>query len=282
MAWDAIVTSVRRLSQGPYSQAWHCSSTLRVLIKGTHWQLGVHGEMKNMKRVVICMMIVLMAVCAIAQTPEVTQFLGIPVDGTKSEMIQKLKAKGFRPNQYDNDVLEGEFNGTKVNVHVVTTGNKVSRIMVTDANTMNETDIKIRFNRLCGQFENNKKYISFYDDQRIPNDEKIPYEMRINNKRYQGVFYQIPKFITDQRMSESDSIWLFQQIRPILMEKHTEEEWKNPTEEMQKECEDIFRNFTYDYIRKRPVWFMISENMGKYDITMYYDNEFNRANGEDL
>ena len=29
---------------------------------------------------------------------DVTQFLGIPVDGSKSEMIQKLKAKGYRYN----------------------------------------------------------------------------------------------------------------------------------------------------------------------------------------
>lgn len=238
--------------------------------------------MKNMKRVVICMMIVLMAVCAIAQTPEVTQFLGIPVDGTKSEMIQKLKDKGFRPNQYDNDVLEGEFNGTKVNVFVGTTGNKVSRIMVCDANTMNETDIKIRFNRLCSQFENNKKYITPFGDQRIPDDEKISYEMVVNKKRYEALFYQQPKFLVDQRMSASDSIWFNQQIRSQLLEKHTEDEWSNPTEEMQKEYEDIVHNFTLDFLQKRPVWFYISENMGKYYITIFYDNEYNRANGEDL
>ena len=33
---------------------------------------------------------------------------------------------------------------------------------------------------------------------------------------------------------------------------------------------------------KKPVWFMISENYGQYYITMFYDNEYNRANGEDL
>ncbi len=283
MAWDAIVTSVRRLSQGPYSQAWHCSSTLRVYNKSTYWQLGYNREITNMKRIVIYMMTALLAVCAIAQTPDVTQFLGIPIDGTKSEMIQKLKAKGFRPSQYNNEVLDGEFNGTKVNVHIVTTGDKVSRIMVCDANTMNETDIKIRFNNLCRQFENNKKYIQFYDEsQLIPYDEKISYEMLVNKKRYQGVFYQKPQSTANSKMTAADSIWISQQIQPLLLEKHTKEEWENPTEEMQKEFYEIMHNFTIDYIQKRPVWFIISENRGKYYITMFYDNEYNRANGEDL
>ena len=62
---------------------------------------------------------------------DVTKFLGIPVDGTKSAMIQKLKAKGFTYHQKD-DLLEGEFNGEKVNIAIVTQGNKVWRIAVAD------------------------------------------------------------------------------------------------------------------------------------------------------
>ena len=30
------------------------------------------------------------------------------------------------------------------------------------------------------------------------------------------------------------------------------------------------------------VWFMIVEHAGEYYITMYYDNEYNHADGEDL
>ena len=41
---------------------------------------------------------------------DVTKFLGIPVDGSKSEMIQKLKAKGYTSSPLDKDVLVGEFN----------------------------------------------------------------------------------------------------------------------------------------------------------------------------
>lgn len=52
---------------------------------------------------------------------DVTKFLGIPVDGSKSEMIQKLKAKGFRELTYEDEtILEGEFNGHDVHVYVGT------------------------------------------------------------------------------------------------------------------------------------------------------------------
>ena len=37
-----------------------------------------------------------------------------------------------------------------------------------------------------------------------------------------------------------------------------------------------------DIYSKKSVWFTISENLGKYSITLYYDNMYNHANGEDL
>ena len=60
---------------------------------------------------------------------DVTRFLGIPVDGSKSEMIQKLKAKGYRYNS-TLDCLEGEFNGSQVYLSIVSNNNKVWRIAV--------------------------------------------------------------------------------------------------------------------------------------------------------
>lgn len=41
-------------------------------------------------------------------------------------------------------------------------------------------------------------------------------------------------------------------------------------------------DYSMKLVAMKPVWFMISEYGGKYYITMYYDNEYNRANGEDL
>lgn len=187
---------------------------------------------------------------------DVTKFLGIPVDGTKAEMIRKLKAKGFVSTGVDG-TLEGEFNGQKVYVSVVTNNRKVYRVAVADATERSETDIKIRFNNLCRQFNDNPKYGSG-SDQTISDDENISNEMILHNKRYEAAFYQVSK-------SEMDS---------FFKSTYTEEQLANPTDEM--------RSVFVDFISKRSVWFMIDGKYGKYRILMYYDNGYNQADGEDL
>lgn len=124
-----------------------------------------------------------------AQNKDVTKFLGIPVDGTKTEMKQKLIAKGFVPKKLGNDEwLEGEFNGIDVRVRIFTIKNKVWRIMLDDKNTVDESLIKIRFNRLVEQFENNKRYISIYP-YTLSDEVNISYEMAVNKKIYYALFY---------------------------------------------------------------------------------------------
>lgn len=82
-----------------------------------------------MKKVLTLLFSVVMALVVNAQT-EVTKFLGIPVDGTKAEMVQKIKAKGFETSSYNRDILEGEFNGEDVEVSVVCNNRKVFRVCV--------------------------------------------------------------------------------------------------------------------------------------------------------
>lgn len=198
---------------------------------------------------------------------DVTKFLGIPVDGSKSEMIQKLKAKGYTSSPLDKDVLVGEFNGADVNIHVVTNNNKVYRIMICDVNNIDEGAIQIRFNRLCEQFVNNSKYSSLpLEEYMIPDDEDISYEITVHKKRYEAVFYQ-----------KTDETFMAKQIEAAFPQ-YTKEQLANPSEELRAEIV----NFVTQYISKKAVWFMINERLGKYCITMYYDNEYNNANGEDL
>lgn len=162
-----------------------------------------------MKKTLSILFLFILSISLYAQK-DVTEFLGIPVDGSKSEMMKKLKEKGFIVNPYNKDALIGEFNGTDVNVFVGTNNNKVYRIMVADANTRNETDIKIRFNALCHQFENNKKYLSPEPDQTLTDAEKISYEMMVNKKRYEAVFYQVVKDIHSVNALEESlnkSVW---------------------------------------------------------------------------
>ncbi len=175
---------------------------------------------------------------------EVTKFMGIPVDGSPTEMIKKLKAKGFTTDEgYMRDVkvglidwdgpevLTGRFNGEKVLLGLLVEQNKVWRICLSDKNTRDETQIKIRFNTLVRQFENNDKYLYFYE-QTIADDEDISYQMTVNKKQYEAIFAQKGE---DGTIDE-----------------------------------------------KRVVWFRISQRSEGYLIDMFYENEYNRADGSDL
>lgn len=72
---------------------------------------------------------------------DVTKFLGIPVDGSKTAMIQKLKAKGFQVVP-GSDGMKGEFNGEEVALNIKTNKNKVCRIGVAELNTYTKNGIK--------------------------------------------------------------------------------------------------------------------------------------------
>lgn len=149
----------------------------------------------SMMKKMFVLFLLLTSVTVYAQK-EVTKFLGIPVDGYKSEMIQKLKAKGYKYNN-TKDCLEGEFNGREVEISVVTNNNKVYRIAVFDKDYLNETDIKIRFNTLCNQFENNSRY--FGSSDKISDKEDISIQMSLYGKRYEAVYFQK---LSDKPMDE--------------------------------------------------------------------------------
>lgn len=229
-----------------------------------------------MKKIIL-MVLLLISVSVNAQK-DVTKFLGIPVDGYKAEMKKKLIDKGFIYNA-QNDYFEGEFNGRDVHVYILTNNNKVWRIAIHDANTCGESEIKIRFNNLCAQFAKNKNYVGV--DYTLSESEDIRYEMRIHKKRYDAYYYQLP-----DPEEVGRSLEFKQAITDALLQEYTQEQLDNPT---QKEAEDIKRltdkeieKYYSDLMDKKIVWFMISEHYGKYFISMFYDNEYNHSNGEDL
>lgn len=226
-----------------------------------------------MKKVLLSLVLCCITMVTMAQK-DVTKFLGIPVDGNKSEMVRQLKSKGFTQLPYGDGVLTGKFNGMDVNVHIVTNNDKVCRIMVCDANTMDETSIRIRFNVLCEQFKNNSKYLSFSgEDLKLKEDEDISYEMMVHNKRYEAVFYQVP----DTTVAN-----YYEELQSLVYSKYTKEQLENPTYLINLDIDVMFARYALEKAVKKPVWFMISEHYGEYYITMFYDNEYNRANGEDL
>ena len=223
-----------------------------------------------MKKLIIFPLL-FVAVFASAQI-EVTKFLGIPVDGNKQQMIQKIKEKGYLYNS-NYDRLEGEFNGRDVFIYVVTNNNKVYRILVEDAVYSSEGDIKIRFNTLLRQFENNnQKYFSMStEDGELSESEDISYEMTVNNKRYEAAFIQTNNTL--------DSVTLSKKMEEFNKENYGDDYLLDMTGEQILGASIKF--FLSLYI-DNSVWFMINERYGRYGILLYYDNNRNRANGEEL
>ena len=155
-------------------------------------------------------------------------------------------AKGFTPKRRGtNEWLEGQFNGYSVRVNIVTNNNKVCRIMVSDAYDISESDIRIRFNNLCQQFQNNPKYIAT-DDYTIPADEDISYNISVRDKRYQASYYQFD----------------LEKVKEKLLEKYSEEEIATPNEDVKNAILETIENQS----AHKTVWFMIADYYGKYYI----------------
>ena len=145
--------------------------------------------------------------------------------------------------------------------------------------SISETDIKIRFNKLCRQFENSPKYDSaILGKQSIPEDEDISYEMIVNSKRYEAVFYQH----LEERTKYPEK------IEDYLLSVFSQEQLDNPNEEEKLQISNMKLEFTKVAMQDiftsdaRSVWFMISNERAGYKILMFYDNNLNRSNGEDL
>ncbi|MBR5254842.1 MAG: hypothetical protein IKV46_07395 [Bacteroidales bacterium] len=182
-----------------------------------------------MKKLLVLILMSMLSAGVYAQK-EVTKFLGIPVDGTRTSMIQKLRAKGFTINREKDDMLDGKFNGEDVNIAILTQHDKVWRVLVADVAIRNEVQVKMRFNELVRQFENNGNYYEPSSDQSIPDKEDIKQGMNSLNKQYQAYFIQKGTVSDDKRL----------------------------------------------------VWIEIMPNGNGYNIVMFYENGYNRADGSDL
>ena len=219
------------------------------------------------------------------QNLQIVKFMGIPIDGSKSEMISQIKKKGFTYNK-EYDWLEGRFNGEQVNVIVHTNNDLVDRIMVVSANPVNETNIKIKFNNLVRQFNINEKYFSTEEDQEIGDNVDISYEMSVNSKRFEASFHQ--KLSKEEEKIIKQKI--FDNYDAMIEQLLEDDEMKDFADEIRKgdkesNINSFFAFMEFEYLMQNDVWFIISEDAIRYNyynINIYYDNLRNRPNGEDL
>lgn len=226
------------------------------------------------KLLTIAVLILAPLLAGAQQQKDVTKFLGIPVDGTKADMILKLTRKGFRVDPQLEGALLGEFNGSNVRVSIQTNKNKVCRIIVSNQDGLSEALAKINFNNLCLQFENNPKYISAASKtvQTIPKDEDISYEISVHDKQYAAVFYQIPE---SADFREPGSVKGGEHIKDYMSQ------YEEQKKEGNTNVAALLGNFILDTMQNL-VWFSILEFQGEYVIAIYYENGYNMANGEDL
>lgn len=257
-----------------------------------------------MRRILLIAVLALFSLSSFGQDGGVLKFLGIPIDGTESQFIEQLKSKGFAYNSVSK-AYKGQFNGRTVDVYVHTNHNLVDRVYVAFPYT-SESNIRIEYNRLLGQFKESSKYMDLSMNEEIPVGEDISYEITVHNKRYGATFHYfdpdgdqnvrayalIDKFngiLPDDTITELKS---FVAESAILSEEDQALSSNRIAEKLQETMGDagedkalLFVTTLLDGLRSLAdgeVWFMIHEAYGNYQIALYYDNLHNKAHGEDL
>ncbi len=261
-----------------------------------------------MKRLLFIVLLTILSSPVFCQNDGALKFLGIPIDGTKAQFSSQLRAKGFTYNSLS-EGYKGQFNGKDVEVFIHTNHNLVDRVYVSFPST-NEDGIRSEYNRLLSQFLKTDKYMHLGLNEEIPEDEDISYEISIHNKRYQASFSYydstrdkiafMDDFIDELKdfypKDQYTALKQFVKEYSKLSEDERDEVLDSLTKKMQEmelsqeTTEDPERSFrflaafvnAFQSLADGSVWFMIHENLGRYNIGLYYDNLHNQAHGEDL
>ena len=233
--------------------------------------------MKYFKKLLISLSIALLSILSFAQTPGTIKFLGVPVDGSKTEVIRQLRGKGFTYNASDG-VLTGKFNGIVSNVLISENYGRVDRIFIADSETRTAAQIRIRFNNLIMQFRENEKYVELDENIEISDREDIDYEMTVHNKEYSASFYLNPVYG-----------WTDKEKEELALDTAAELKARIDAGQFGNVSSDQIGTLLRDAITLKvlgmiqgQVWFKIAKAHGEYYLCIYYDNLKNRPNGEDL
>ena len=208
-----------------------------------------------------------------SETPEgqddsdVLKFLGIPVDGSKEQMIERLKEKGFSGNWWE-EYLEGIFNGEKVRVYIGTNHGIVDRIKVIYPST-DDRVTKVKYNTLLSRFGRNSKYTELRENREISENERISFEITVQGRIYDAMYYVLQSDIDAASWKED----FYREYKA---------RYKKPLSELtQEEVEEVL----FCLPSRIPdavsgvVWFTLQSARS---IVLYYDNLKNRPRGEDL
>ena len=239
-----------------------------------------------MRKLITTILLAALCFTAFAQTSNdgTLKFLGIPIDGPKEHLLERIKAKGFRSVPY-RECLKGQFNGQDVEVYVVDNHGTAYRVFVAFPETSNYR-IRSEYNHLLNQFLRNDKYVPIKDYEELPESEDISYEMTVHKKQYSASFAYISPDVFTKEQTEIIHE-LFEKAKTM-----SEEEMKNYGEslalafasdtEVPKSEDTLAVLNKFLTILNGDVWFTIIQDAGDYQIGLYYDNLKNAPNGEDL
>ena len=217
----------------------------------------------------------------------IIKFMGIPVDGTKSEMISKLKQKGFTYD-YDNDMFKGSFNGDAIQGIIETYNDKVYNIrFIYDVSGFNKSMVINRFNSLVLKYDTNEKYLSKIKIDKALNNiesyqidpyEDIDYEIR-NGKTYFATYY----YNYGKDLSDTTGMY---QFKKDLYNRYSNlaSLYERNIEEVVDALGGIEALYVLEKLEQDKVWFFILDGFesNTYNIMFYYNNKRNAPNGEDL
>lgn len=126
--------------------------------------------MKRFFSIIIMNVVVVLSINAqnLCSTPK---FMGIPIDGTKTKMIEQLQSKGFNYDK-NKDCLKGRFNGRKVKLWIQSQNDNVWGVKVQYYKTFWEDKMAKRYNDLFDDLWNRGKY-EYVSGQKLGFREKV-------------------------------------------------------------------------------------------------------------
>lgn len=193
-----------------------------------------------------------------------TTFLGIPIEGTRRNMEQRLLEAGFV--LMDDNSFAGVYNDEPVVIIIHTYNRKVCRLEVRESGEgMDENTAKARFNSLVRMYLEDKDYISLPGNHNIPDNESVMEGLRFKNKLYQAVFAQRP-LAASFSQNEAKAAALVKRLRKFLLQQSKKEDITR----MLADCESFQRGFM-----NKAVWLTIVETerfSGRYHVITYYEN----------
>lgn len=120
-------------------------------------RIAEKSTLKSLQGLILMLTMLLVSTVSAYSQSNVLKFMGIPVNGTVSQMTQKLRAKGFKPTGKAG-VLSGTFKGKKVQLLVLSKNNKVIGIATSTKESMDEGQAFMYYTNVCKQYLDSSDY----------------------------------------------------------------------------------------------------------------------------